>query len=144
MHVPFYSAPSDVIPWDNCTGQSAKRTLVLVVQTDIPGQLALLKKILRAVDLDFDSDIAFLTMDQNAHVLLLPDPHLSKFENVITFGLDPAHIGLPAVDERAPAVLQFEKLTWLWAPSLTVIAGNAGLKKQLWNALKDVFEPTAP
>jgi hypothetical protein len=59
-------------------------------------------------------------------------------KSVLLFDVSPLAYGLPI--EFPPFQVQdFNKCTYVVAPSLSVIKGDVQLKKQLWNSLKKLF-----
>jgi DNA polymerase III psi subunit len=109
---------------------------VLTVEEDIPTHLQFLRKILRAVDLDFDTDIHFLITPAGFRTHLLSDPNLKVYRHVLIFGIPNSHIGLQGGPEPSCAAYTFDQCTCITAPALGKISGNPELKKALWSALK--------
>lgn len=139
VKIPFYTQQSEAIDWDTSTGQNKKHTLVLVVHSDVPGQLTFLKKVLRAVDLDFETDITFLPVSHTQQTRLLSAPRLSEFNSILSFGIDPQNIGLPVARENLPCCMHFEKCIVLCSPALSDVSADSAQKKALWSALKEIF-----
>lgn len=143
MTIPYYSLDSVPIPWDHCTGQGLKRTLVMMVQSEYDTHLSLLKKILSAVNLNFETDISFLCLPEGVRYSVLSDPQLHKYDNLMTFGFDLTQLGLENLN-TPPCVFHFENITCIIAPSLSSISDKPAMKKALWNILKGTFEHSAP
>lgn len=140
MKYPYYFWPETPIPWADCAGSNAKRTLILSVSAETAGNLPLLKKILRAIDLDFDEDIHFLYTPDNFQTQLMADPHLGSYRRLILFGISPSQVGIPSRGTAECQVFHFEKCVCIAAPSLDDIEKKPEQKKVLWSALKMVFQ----
>jgi hypothetical protein len=128
------------LPWPQCAGANTKNTLVLILDADAAGYLSFLKKILRAVDLDFDEDIHFLPAPENLETQLMADPQIASYSKLVLFGIRPSQIGIRDADKAGCCVFQFEKLVCVSAPSLADIDKFPNHKKHLWSALKQAFQ----
>lgn len=140
MKYSYYFWPEMALPWPQCSGANHKNTLVLILDADAEGYLSFLKKILRAVDLDFDEDIHFLPASEHLDIRLISDPQIDAYRNVVLFGIRPSQIGIRDADKAGCCVFQFEKLVCVSAPSLADIEKYPDHKKHLWSALKQVFQ----
>lgn len=140
MNFQYYFWPEEHFPWTHCSGANAKSTLVLSSGSEVAQSLPFLKKILRAVDLDFDQDIHFLSTSADLQIQLLSVPQFDAYEKLLLFGLKPSQIGILSGDHAGCQVFQFERLTCVSAPALAEIEAQAVQKKQLWVALKQVFK----
>lgn len=58
---------------------------------------------------------------------------------VVLFGIDPVTFGLP-MSFPLFQNQEFDKRTYLFAPGLTELVNDVSLKKQLWEALKKLFQ----
>ena len=140
MKCSYYFWPENQIAWSDCSGANAKRTLVLSSDTEMRGNLSFLKKILRAVDLDFDKDIHFMSAPVNLQIQLMSDSHLTQYSKLVLFGIRPSQIGIWSGDKVGCHVLSFESLVCVVAPALQDIERQPEYKKVLWSALKQVFQ----
>ncbi len=61
-----------------------------------------------------------------------------KSRHVLLFGVSPLDFGLP-VNFPHFQIQEFDKITYLFSPSLKEVENNVATKKKLWNVLKDFF-----
>lgn len=124
----------------NYLGNNQKNILVIVSHADVPflpdEELSFLTNILAACKLGI-ADIAIVNkngVDENEwqHIL-----H-SETKKVLLFGVEPLAIGLP-INFPAFQLQPFNNRTYLYAPALSHIENDKGLKLKLWNALKVLF-----
>ena len=139
MNLPFYSRQATRIEWTSCTGANKQNILLLLTRKEIPAQVPFAKKILRAVNIDFDEDIHFCTHDDVTPISILSDPHVLTHDTVIVFGIRPSQLGIYDRDHLACQICSFENITCLLAPSLQDVAADPELKKKLWDALQEIF-----
>ncbi len=102
-----------------------------------------------------DDSLAFLTTVLSACMLNLEDVAIINWERnqaeadditdslkvniALLFGVDPLTYGLPMNFPPFQAQV-FKRATYLHAPALDVIQSQPPLKKELWNALKLLFQ----
>lgn len=138
LEYPYYRWPEECLPKDRCTGNNAKRMLVLANSTDIPEHLGFLKKILRAVGYDFETDVRFATLESSEEFRLLNTQLIKEQDTLLAFGVAPTQIGLQVHGSRR--ILQFDKLTVLLSPALHILASDEQQKRSLWSMLKQHFQ----
>lgn len=143
MNFTYYSWPETAFHWSDMQGANGKRALVICEDSDAAENLPFLKKILRSVDLDFDQDIHFTLVKSDVNIQLLSDPKMNAYDNLILFGIQPSQIGIAGGDRTGCTMFQFEKVTCVATPRLSELNANAEHKKQLWSALKQMFQSTA-
>jgi len=120
-------------------GSNQKQILVLVENDTAPflpdNELAFLTSVLSACKLSL-ADVAIV----NLHSLQDKENITEKIEskNVLLFGIDPLLIGLPIVFPHFQ-LQQFNKRTYLCAPTLQQIENDKATKLKLWNSLKTLF-----
>jgi len=134
----YYNLSESEFPIDRCIGNNARRALVLAEQKDFQEHSALLKKILRAVNLDFEHDVSFLSMQKDEMLNLLNTTHVTEYNHVLLFGIAPSQIGFkmkPGLD-----LLKLEALTIIVSATLDSISKDALAKRKLWELLKNVFK----
>lgn len=112
-------------------------TTVVVVQNANTETLALLKKILGAVNQDLNKDCLLIQEDQA--VAFKDIKQVTPVQDLLVFGWTAANMGLNiAVTPYQPVV--FDGVKVLFAPNLTVIAANKHKEKQqLWLQLQQLF-----
>ena len=124
----------------NYLGHNAKKILLLVKYPSAPylpdGELSFLTTILSACKLSL-ADIAIANI-QNMSQTELENLIDKEAVTVLQFGIEPSVIGLP-VHFPQFQTQQFNKRTYLHAPTLSELEKNKELKKQLWNSLKKLF-----
>jgi len=135
----FYNIPDSVFPIDRCKGNNARRTLVLVEQKDFEVHGVLLTKILRAVELEFERDVSFISLQKNETLSLLNTSTINEYDNVLLFGVKPNQIGLKT--QSGSSLLKLETLTIIVSESLDTITKDTSAKRNLWVQLKRVFKP---
>jgi len=135
---PYYNISESVFPKDRCIGNNERRTLVLVEQKDFADHGALLTKILRAVDLDFEQDISFIPVEKNERISFLNTSDSKEYENILLFGLEPQQIGL--MTNPGQGLLRLEDFTVIVSSPLSAIAKDPVAKRNLWGHLQRVFK----
>lgn len=140
MDFPYYSWPEATLSWSTVQGSNNKRALVICEDSDVAENLPFLKKILRSVDLDFDQDIHFIPVEANLNMHLLSSPGMKAYHNLILFGIQPSQIGIIGGDRPGCTMFQFETLTCVASPRLSELNSHSEHKKQLWSALKQLFQ----
>jgi hypothetical protein len=139
MKVPFYTQETTKIRLEGCTGLNKKNILLITTKAEIPDQLPFLKKVMRAVDIDFDEDLHFCISEDDLSVTALSDERVLAYDKLISFGFHASQLGIQDKDLPSSVVCYFERITCLIAPLLRDIAEEPRQKKQLWSALKEVF-----
>ena len=121
-----------------CQGQNNKGVFLFYHQDD-EHQLPFLRKILQAVQLDYDKDILSLSGDTSLTFSIsdiLTDRATSK---VIVFGFPPTQIGLHLNLPKYQAH-KVGPCTYLFADALSAIEQQSNLKKLLWEGLQVLFK----
>jgi len=123
-------------------GKNGKNVLIVVDNPDVPylpdNELELLTNILSACQLSL-ADVAIVNRS-NQHVTLADDLFEQlKSKQVILFDVAPTAFGLPA-NTPFYTVVKHKFHQFVTAPSLTAIEKNKEAKKELWIALKQLFE----
>ncbi len=135
---PYYNISDSTFPTHRCIGNNARRTLVLVEQKDFEEHGVLLTKILRAVELDFNQDVSFISMEKDESLSLLSTSSAKDYDNLILFGIEPRQIGLRTNPRLS--LLRLENHTVIVSARLSTIATDAKAKRILWDHLKEVFK----
>lgn len=122
-------------------GKNAKNILVLVKDSTCPflpdQELKFLTSVLSACKLSL-GDIALL----NAYTLNekeIPGAiNTLEARHILAFGIEPLELGLPF---HFPdfQVQPFDKRSYMHAPALSHLESDKNLKKELWTALKNMF-----
>ena len=124
----------------NYLGNNQKNILIVVSHQNVPflpdAELNFLTTILSACKLSI-GDIGIINnnrVDQNdlQNIINIETKH------VLLFGVEPLLIGLP-INFPAFQLQPFNNRTYLWAPALSQIENDKGLKTRLWSALKVLF-----
>jgi hypothetical protein len=133
-----YRIPEENI-LERTEGQFAKKIFVLVLkETNIPGNRAFLAKVLSAAGIELAQDTALVLADAGEILSLLPILHQKQAEKVLVFGFTPESIGL-RLNATFYKPFIFYQATWLFADALSVLEPDRTLKGQLWTALKQIF-----
>ncbi len=127
-------------PVPDYTWQSKKRILIIVSKGNT--------KIISESELNFLNNILLACKLSLAEVAIVKWPMVEKnyFElfqtleckTVLLFNIDPISFGLP-INFPPFQIQPHNKLTFLYAPSLSEIENNIDLKKRLWTSLKILF-----
>lgn len=141
MNFSYYFWPDTPFSWSAVQGANHKRVFVICEDSEVAENLPFLKKVLRSVDMDFDQDVHFTLVSPEIKVQLLSDPQMQAYDHLILFGIRPSQIGITGGDKAGCSMFQFEKITCIAAPRLSELNSNADHKKQLWSALKHLFQP---
>ena len=139
MNYPFYFWPERPLQWVDRKGSNAKQVLILSCSAADATNMDLLHKILKAIDLDFDNDVHFITTSAQHETQLMSDPEISQYSTVVVFGMQPSQIGIPCENSDDCCVFHFENLTCIMAPALEKIESQPKYKKSLWRILRQVF-----
>lgn len=120
-------------------GSNQKNILVIVSNSDIPflpdAELNFLTNVLTACKLSL-ADIGII--NYKTEQAQLQNILTNEAKKVLLFGVEPLAIGLPI--HFPPFQLQpFNKCIYLFAPALSQIENDKGLKSKLWSALKTMF-----
>jgi len=134
---PCYNISDSSFPTHRCIGNNARRTLVLAEQKDFEEHGVLLTKILRAVELDFNQDVSFISMESGESLNLLSTSSAKDYDNLLLFGINPRQIGL--MTNARLSLLRLEEHTVIASTQLSTIATDPKAKRILWDHLKEVF-----
>ncbi len=122
-------------------GKNEKNILIITTQNDVrfltDEELKFLTSILSACKLSI-ADVAIVNWKQTEIDLSKIFLQL-KTKTALLFNIAPLEIGLP-INFPQFQIQEFNKQTYLYAPSLQEIANNVEVKKQLWSSLKNLFE----
>lgn len=122
-------------------GKNEKNILIITTQSDVrfltDEELEFLTSILSACKLSI-ADVAIVNWKQTETDLSKIFLEL-KTKTALLFNITPLEIGLP-INFPQFQIQEFNKQTYLYAPSLQEIANNVEVKKQLWSSLKNLFE----
>ena len=125
----------------NNSGNNQKKNLVIVSHQHfsfLPDEeINFLTNVLAACKLSIE-DVAIVNNYKIDQTHLQNIIH-SEAKNILLFGVQPFSIGLP-INFPQFQLQQFNKRTYLHAPSLSQIENDKELKTKLWNALKTLFE----
>ena len=138
LEISWYKWPDAPFPLDRRRGGNANGILVAVTSEDLASHSSLLKRILRAIGSDIDTDISLLEMDENENLPVLNSPEIKQYRQVIAFGVTTKQLGMAQPVEANP--VKFEQLTVILGPTLGTIASDETAKRRLWGHLKEVFQ----
>lgn len=121
-------------------GNNQKNIIVIVSHGSVPflpdGELNFLSNVLAACKLSI-ADIAIVN-SSNIKESDLQTMINSEANKVLLFGIEPLAIGLP-INFPAFQLQPFNSRTYLYAPELSQIESDKGLKAKLWTSLKAMF-----
>jgi len=124
-----------------CLGNNQKNIIVIVSHDSVPflpdGELNFLSNVLAACKLSI-ADIAIVN-NSNIKESDLQTMINTEANKVLLFGIEPLAIGLP-INFPAFQLQPFNSRTYLYAPELSQIESDKGLKARLWTSLKTMFE----
>jgi DNA polymerase III psi subunit len=127
-------------PVQQFLGHNEKKVLVLVSHQSVPflpdEELSFLTSVLAACKLSM-ADIALANISK-IEPGELPGLIESQANSVLLFGIDPSGIGLP-INFPQFQLQQFNKRSYLHAPTLRELEKDKEAKRQLWNSLKKLF-----
>ena len=110
----------------------------LVYDIDDKGHLDFLRKILSAVQLEFDK-ILSLEMNGRETFQIPTNKDNSKIDTIIIFGLHPKQLCINFINTKYK-IEKMKETKFLFADNLDNISTNKELKKKLWLSLKELFE----
>jgi len=120
------------------SSNSLKTTVVLKSEdlNDINSDL--LKKILKAVDLNFPEEVMILKYSGNKPFRITDILKTSQTEVCLCFGFTPQELGLN-LDITKYSIFECQPTKSLFANGLSGLNQNSNEKKLLWVALKEIF-----
>ncbi|MCB0661794.1 MAG: hypothetical protein KDC24_03560 [Saprospiraceae bacterium] len=126
---------------DKFTGEGRSGHLIILKNNNhTNNNLEFLKKVFQAVNLNLSSDCFLLDLGESDSIMVGPVLRKNKIQTMISFGVDTANLGLQIHLQRYQiAHLESQKL--LLADDLDSIQKNETLKRNLWNALKELYKP---
>ena len=120
-------------------GDNRKGLLVVISGEENHELTAFLIKVLAAVKHDLHQDASTLHISPAQNFTFSEIARSAKLSNAVFFGLKPSQAGLNlTLRPYQPKV--FGKTTFLFADDLAKIQNDAELKRQLWAALKTMFQ----
>ncbi|MEQ1744990.1 MAG: hypothetical protein ABMA02_06175 [Saprospiraceae bacterium] len=122
-----------------CGGGFARRVLVVAqTETEHPGNVDFLKKILLAAGLELERDTLFAQIGPMEGGRILPAIQERQAEKILIFGTGPEQLGLNVqIPLYQPTV--FYGATFLFSEKLSVIEPDKAKKTNLWQALRQLF-----
>ncbi len=142
MDFPLFAVPE--IDPKQCRGDNREQVLVVYqVTADREDLEAFLGKILAAVQLDMEKDIALLPITPGASFSLSRLRKQVAVKKVVFFGVEPRVVGLNCTC-RLYAPLAFPDFTCVFTDELETILqerqqGGKRLSSALWQSLKELF-----
>jgi hypothetical protein len=133
----LFSAPESPFP-GRLSGGFARRILV-VSDSDAPGALDFLQKILTAAGIHLERDTLLAVVPGTAPVSVLSILLEKQPEQILVFGLTPAQVGI-FIDATTYQPVAFYRATWLFADALLQMEPDKNKKAMLWRALQQVFK----
>jgi hypothetical protein len=126
-------------------GNNQKKILV-VLNVDLMPLLSqqdhLLSKILKAVKIDFPSDIHLLSLLDGANRTISPMINNGEIEFILLFGVLPQQISFQITAPKYYPI-KIQNVSLLVSDELAAIEKEQTLKKQLWTALQHLFPKEA-
>lgn len=121
----------------NFASPTKQSTTVVVVQNANTETLALLEKILGAVNQDLNKDC--LLIQENQAIAFKDIKQITTVQRLLVFGWTAANMGLHLTIRPYQPVV-FDGVELLFAPDLAIIAANKHKEKQqLWLQLQQLF-----
>ncbi len=114
-----------------------KRRILVLVSKGSEGDRVFVGRVLAAAELDTSEDTLYVEvpgdMPVNCFAGFSAPPQF-----ILSFGVSPVQAGCSArVSLYIP--VQFNRATWLFSDSPSVLEPNRDKKSQLWSALKEIF-----
>lgn len=97
----------------------------------------LLKKMMSAVNLSLESDVMLMNLDEGQ--IINPAMLQLDYRIIIVFGSDPARVSLN-ICYKPYHICPLDQRRALFCDALTVLESSQDKKKQLWEALKNLFD----
>jgi DNA polymerase III psi subunit len=101
-------------------------------------ELNFLTNVLTACKLSL-ADVAIININRVPPSMIHEKLEEMQSKNILMMGISPADMDLP-IHFPAFQLQPFNNRTWLHAPTLKEMESDKGLKMQLWNALKTLFQ----
>lgn len=134
----FFQIPEHSI-LDHAKGAFAKRVAVVIRdESQSPENTDFLKKVLLAAGLDLEKDTLQLAIKHGESVSFLPLAKTKQAERILVFGILPNQIGLH-INCPLYEPVQFYGVELLFAHDLDELKPDTTLKRQLWQALQQLF-----
>ncbi len=122
-------------------GKNAKNILILVKNANCPylpdQELNFLTSVLSACKLSL-ADIALVNALSIDATQISEAVHQLGARHILAFEMEPLELGLPFHFPEFQ-VQEFDKRSYLHAPSLAQLESDLNLKKELWTSLKKMF-----
>lgn len=114
-----------------------KKALFVLDNTDQQTHITeTLHAIIKAIKLDIESDVDLLYIDKTSKYEAASV--LNKYQNIIVFGINPAHLGIQTTIQR-PGLYAFEKFTFIMTFAMATLVNDKEKKLHLWNILQKTF-----
>lgn len=120
------------------TGENLRNVLVALHPVPDDGLKGFLAKILSAVEIDIDKDIALLNLDSSLPISLVPAAKSLDAKVLLVFGLNAHSCGMN-LNLKPYQPLEHLGIQILLCDQLSELATNQQLKRQLWSALQQIF-----
>jgi hypothetical protein len=131
------------VPQNNASshlGNNGKNIMIFVKHPSLPympdAELAFLTSVLSACKLEL-ADVAIVNLWGKENK---GEEYMMELaaKNVLLFDIQPLEIGLP-INFPHFQLQQFNKRTYLYSPSLSLVESDKSLKTKLWTSLKTLF-----
>lgn len=124
------------IPQKQVNNLPKKQVLIIIKSSEnTPGNIDLLKNIIKALKIDFDTQVHVIEMDENDMILKsIPD----TFQQILLFGIEYSKLGFH-LDSIHYKINQLVNFRVILSHGLNELTADQNKKGQLWKALQLMF-----
>ncbi len=134
----IYLIPEDSI-LNRVKGGFAKRVaLVVLKETEGLEHTNFLNKVLLAAGLNLEKDTLLAALEAGEQLPVLPLAKTKQAESILVFGFTPKQLGLN-LDCPLYQPVNFYGVRFLFADNVSILEPDNGRKRQLWQALQQLF-----
>lgn len=129
----------DVSILNRVKGGFAKQVAIVVLkETESIEQVNFLKKVLLAAGLNLENDTLLAKLEAGEQLPVLPLVKIKQAECILVFGCTPNQLGLN-LECPLYQLVDFYDTRLLFANKISILEPDTGRKRQLWQALQQLF-----